>query len=530
MNPTVALLGLVLGQPPAAAPEYHLFNTRALSIPVEYRHDPKTIRRVELHVSKDLGQVWEKAGDVPPTQNAFPFTAPADGRYWFQIQVVDLKGGKDPPNMTAEPPAQMVLVDTKPPLVTFTTARRDGDVITVEWRVDDQFPDEASARVSFRSLATPDAPWRMVEFPPGVPRSGIRFGCETPGPVQVRVAVADRVGNPGEAVRDFPATGGGQTTTSLSPAAAGSGAPVPPPDSLVPTPPTGGPVAPAAPPPATPAPMTPATEQPTPAPVATFDPRGPAGPAPLATAPAGAAPATPTAPARVVQSTRFDVNYQVEVEGSSKVGRIDLWVTRDDGRTWRPWSQHPGNDPVLKVDLGGSLNRQPEGLYGLRLVSFSGAGLSEAPPGAGDAPDLRVMVDLTKPEVKIFPPAADPVAPDALVLQWWAGDTNFGDEPITIEWCDPATPGAWRPVVVPYGSDLPVQQAGAFGPATARRLPNTGRYSWRVPAGLPPRVLLKVSARDAAGNVTEQVTRDPVLIDLTKPRARITGIGTPARP
>jgi len=43
---------------------------------------------------------------------------------------------------------------------------------------------------------------------------------------------------------------------------------------------------------------------------------------------------------------------------------------------------------------------------------------------------------------------------------------------------------------------------------------------------MPPRVYLKVTARDAAGNTTEQVTREPILIDLTKPRAKITGIGT----
>jgi hypothetical protein len=76
-------------------------------------------------------------------------------------------------------------------------------------------------------------------------------------------------------------------------------------------------------------------------------------------------------------------------------------------------------------------------------------------------------------------------------------------------------------------------QIGAVAGSIVRRLPNTGSYSWRVPTGMPPRVYLKVTARDAAGNTTEQVTQQPLLIDLMKPRAKITGIGVsplPARP
>ncbi|MBX9583285.1 MAG: hypothetical protein K2X87_23535, partial [Gemmataceae bacterium] len=250
MNATVALLGLALGQPPA--PDYYPFNTRGLTIPIEYRQDPKGIRRVELHVSDDGGQVWKLAESAPPTLQAFNYTAPADGRYWFHIVIVDLKGTRDPANLTAEPPAQKVLVDTKPPAVVFATARRDGDFVTVEWRVDDRHPDDAATRVSFRA-PTPDAPWQDVTLPAGS-RNGVRFPTGTPGPVQVRVAVADLVGNTGEGLRDFPAPGAAQTSTSLSPGNGPPAAPVPPPESIVPTGPPGGPVAPTTPP--APPPMT----------------------------------------------------------------------------------------------------------------------------------------------------------------------------------------------------------------------------------------------------------------------------------
>jgi hypothetical protein len=51
-----------------------------------------------------------------------------------------------------------------------------------------------------------------------------------------------------------------------------------------------------------------------------------------------------------------------------------------------------------------------------------------------------------------------------------------------------------------------------------------------VPSGVPARVHLKITARDAAGNVTERVTVEPVLVDLTKPRAKISGIVPPVQP
>jgi hypothetical protein len=222
----------------------------------------------------------------------------------------------------------------------------------------------------------------------------------------------------------------------------------------------------------------------------------------------------------VVPSLRFDLSYQVDQRGPSGISRVDLWVTRDDGRTWVWWSQHAGNDPTIRVNLGIPSNTQPEGAYGFRLVPVSGAGLSDATPAPGDAPDVRVVVDVTAPAVRIFPPTSDPADPSALVLQWEASDRNFGDEPITLEWSD--TPaGPWRPVA--GAGDGPVVQVGAA--STARKVANAGRYAWRVPPGLPPRVYLKVTARDAAGNATEQVTREPLLIDLTKPRARIIGVG-----
>src|SRR5207244_1692972 len=73
-----------------------------------------------------------------------------DGLYWFQIVTIDRQGRKDPANVTAEPPALKVLVDTVKPVVRFTNARRNGEEVLVEWEVRDKYPDDSATRVFFR--------------------------------------------------------------------------------------------------------------------------------------------------------------------------------------------------------------------------------------------------------------------------------------------------------------------------------------------------------------------------------------------
>jgi hypothetical protein len=231
--------------------------------------------------------------------------------------------------------------------------------------------------------------------------------------------------------------------------------------------------------------------------------------------------------ATIINYLTFDLSYEVESRGPSGLSRIDLWVTRDDGRTWMKWSQHDPRSPTLRVNLHLPSNPQLEGSYGFRVVPISGAGLSEREPVSGDAPELRVMVDITPPQVEIYPPVSDPQQPQTLLLQWKAIDKHWGANPIRLEWSDKPN-GPWQPVVAGEVGEVQAV-AGSSGPVSSGRwLPNTGSYAWRVPAGLPPRVYLKVTARDAAGNTREVVTRDPILVDLVKPKARLNGIVGPA--
>jgi hypothetical protein len=568
---TTALVGAVLGRPlltpaaeptptppssarppaaPPAAQDYYPLASRSIKLPIKYEKDRKSIRQVKLYVARNGENTWYQEAAVPPDRDAFTYIAKEDGLYWFTMVEEDMQGRNIPADLTRTAPDLKVVVDTVQPRVQFTNAKRNGEEVVVEWFIDDKHPDENNTKVHFRATGG-DGYWQEVMLPAGA-KGGVRFAAGTTNPVAVRVTACDIAGNKSEATHEVPGTGT-STTTSMSPSVpvlpttpvtppGGTGA-VPQPDSLAPVAPTVMPPVKPAMPPATGglggpvAPVGPGAAGGTTAPaqpLATVDPRQPVvpavpgatgstgGPSPVAVwsgAPAGGAPTIEVSRAQVINYLAFDLGYEVESRGPSGISRVDLWVTRDDGRTWLKWSQHDGKGTSVRVNLGVPANPQPEGTYGFRVVPVSGAGLSEREPVAGDAAELRVVVDVTPPQLDLFPPVGDPATTDTLVIQWKATDKNFGDDPITIEWSDRPT-GSWQPVAL--GGDG-VQLTST----QARRLPNTGSYSWRVPAGLPPRVYLRVTARDAAGNVKEIVTRDPILVDLVKPRAKISGIVGP---
>ncbi len=204
------------------------------------------------------------------------------------------------------------------------------------------------------------------------------------------------------------------------------------------------------------------------------------------------------------------MNYTLD-SGASGVARVDLYVSRDDGRSWVRWSQHDGRETPLKVVLDTRFNKEVEGDYGFVLVPVSGAGLSEGAPTANTAPELKVRVDTTAPVIKVYAPTADPNNKAALMLNWEATDKNLGRDPIAIEYAE-SQQGPWKSVT---GTDGPTQT----------RIDNTGSYSWQPPLNLAtPKVYLKFVAWDQAGNKSEVTTPQPILVDLTKPKARIQGI------
>jgi hypothetical protein len=181
--------------------------------------------------------------------------------------------------------------------------------------------------------------------------------------------------------------------------------------------------------------------------------------------------------------------------GASGISKVEVWVTDDDGRSWRFHSEDEDRRSPAVVKL------PREGMYGFRLVTTSGAGLSEGPPQAGEAPDLRIEVDTTAPIVQLFEPKADPQRPEALVITWSSTDRNLVPRPVTLEYAEPG--GSWTVIAA--------NQAAS------------GSFSWTQPRPMS-HVLLRAAAVDTAGNRSVAETRDPILIDLNKTRGRIVGL------
>ncbi|TMQ32164.1 MAG: hypothetical protein E6K70_20070, partial [Planctomycetota bacterium] len=174
-------------------------------------------------------------------------------------------------------------------------------------------------------------------------------------------------------------------------------------------------------------------------------------------------------PAQRWSSTQVTLDYEVTKVGPSGVGRVVLFLTKDEGRTWEAFAEDADLKPPMTVNLPG------EGVYGLRLVVSSRAGLGGRVPQAGDPPQMRVEVDTTPPVVKLFYPQPDTQRRDALLLTWNASDHNLAPNPITLQWAE-RPDGQWQNI--------------------ATDLTNSGRYVWQVTPNMPYRVFLRVVARD----------------------------------
>jgi hypothetical protein len=215
--------------------------------------------------------------------------------------------------------------------------------------------------------------------------------------------------------------------------------------------------------------------------------------------------------AQVINVTSFKLAFEVEDKGPSGVGKADVYVTRDDGRTWQTWHTVEKPESPLVIDLAKKGNKDVEGIYGIKVVLQSGAGLARETPKPGELPDLRIDVDTTAPTLHVLAPVPDRSQKDTLLLRWQATDRNLANDPITLEWSEG-----------PKGPWFPIATAEAIGssPGALKRLPNTGSYAWHVPPTFPShKVYLKVTARDVAGNVAEVVPVEPVTVDLNKPAA-----------
>jgi hypothetical protein len=561
---TMALLFLAPGQlpspnpaPAAADAGVAYFATRAFKVPVTIPLALRPgIREMVLYVSRDRGKSWDRVASEPPEKDSFRFEVQADGEYWLLIATVNHQGKQHPESPYGRPPHQKIVIDTVTrPALRITSARRDKDELVVAWeaRSAPLPPDLKSFVLEYRTPGGLSAAWsRVVDLKP-TPTGEARVRLPGPGPVDVRMQFKDAAGNEASASAGVPGTQGGIADAHVQVARSSPDLPAPPQSpaekqgpasppapkeqTLVPPPPSGvglpnfpekDPVAATTQKPPAAAeggglPQPPAgnasggagstaeSQQGAPPPVATTAPERQTPTEPNGQ-PSGPAPHRGMPPVQLVNTREVSLEYQLSKVGPSGVGTVKLYITRDGGETWKEFADDPdakrlvaGNKYQRTLELPGE-----EGVYGLTLVVQNKAKFGKPPPKAGDTPEMLIEVDRTPPEGKFWPPEPDPERRDAVLIRWETRDKNPAPKPVTLDWAEDPVKGRWRPI--------------------AGELEASGRYSWKVPAGTPVQVFLRMRVRDSAGNEATAVTQKPQTVDLIPPEGCLVGVRPVPRP
>ncbi len=495
---------------------YH--RSRNFRIPFHVDATGPALKEVQLFVSEDSGYKWTPASRTTPDRPVFSFRSSHDGEYWFAVRTIDQKGRMYPAKDEPAEPNMKVVVDTTPPALVLEPNGRRGSMASVRWDVKDENLDLKTLVLEYQVAGGRD--WRSLPIERRSLIGREDWDAGTAEPLKVRGSVADKAGNvadvvinlgegtaapPSSTVNEPPELAAppisqistGQTFAPQSPPVTAAPGP------RVATDPFAGMDAPhaasesaAAP---APAPLAPAAIGSGAAALFANEPA--AAPAVDPAAASAAAAANPAVPPELVSSPRFPLQYKVDDAGPEGPSKVELWVTKDGGRSWANKGEDADRSSPFLVDLGG------EGTFGLRLVSRSATGLGDPPPGPGDPPEIMVEVDSTPPTVQILPvKLGSGQNLGKVAISWRASDVHLASKSATLSWRLDQPGAAWQPI--------------------AQGLDSNGEFVWNVPSTVPSRFHLRVDVVDEAGNRGYAETSEgaPVIVDRTRPRTKILGL------
>ncbi len=537
----------VVAADPMPAGATPIFTNKA-GFRIPYHYDPQEIarlgaREIRLFSSSDRGATWRHIQSVTPTAGKFEFQAPADGEYWFSVRTLDSQNGMHPAGAVTNP-GLMVIVDSQTPRLNIDLKERDGGKVELNWNAIDNNLAADTLRLEFTQ---PGQDWQQVGITPQA-TGQTSWTVPSGGLVAVRGQVQDKAGNIGRSQYQIQMRGGSGNGGGTAPVSNPFGQPaVPPagpvaganpfgvtstnpsvpssPFGLLPTPrnnwdgggirtPGGAPIGPGG--------------------VGSFASAGSGLPNPTAqpqglpgdfALPHSSMPNSqgasglpfsvgfPTAQGdtnpkftpvserggqRTVNSKRFQLNYRVDDVGPSGVSAVELYITQNDGQKWFRYGVDEDRRSPFEIEVPG------DGIYGFVIRVMSGAGQGDPPPQPGQRPDVVVVVDSSPPVVQLYPlRQGQGRDSNRILIQWQAADQQMADTPIALSYsADPN--GPWEPI--------------------AGWQPNTGSYVWNVGPNVPPRLFVRLIARDSAGNLAKVDTPQPVLVDLAKPSARIVDV------
>lgn len=463
----------VYAQAPTAKKVYTSRTSFSLPVRIDDR-DRGDLKELKLYV-KVLPGDWVCRETAPPTQAKFAFQANRDGEYWFTFVTVDKSGRMSPSDLDREPTGLVVVVDTQPPEVDVGPLPVASGEVFLQCTLRDANPDYASVRMEYND----GRDWKSLE--PLANTAGVfRVPNDNVLKGQVRVTAADKAKNEVVRVVDLGKTVDSRVATAQSvtvlPPATVTPPPAPPTLAVAPTAVT-----------SVPAVAAPAATTPVPAPRVAekiFLPDQGVGVA-----------------RQLLNNTHCSMDYAIDTTGVA-VTKVEAYATRDLGRTWQRVGEDHGRRGPVEFDL------PEDGLYGIALVT-STANQPGGPPASGDTPDWWVEIDTVKPVVLLHGAhlgLGDEVG--TLQLSWSARDKNLTADAVEIAYA-PAPEGPWQVI--------------------AKGLKAEGQYRWSIPREAGARAYLRVDASDRAGNLGRYESREPVLLEPPRPKARVLGVSAGAK-
>jgi hypothetical protein len=520
-------------------PEGSPWVTRQSTFNIPFSVNPATAATaVELYVSRDQGQTWQRHSTQQPAMGQFQFRGSEAGEYWFASRTIT--ADRPPTDLQQLKPELHVIVDLDEPQLGFEVKVGPVGQIEVSWQVSDATLDPSTLKIEYQSQV--GQRWRPVVVDHRRMRLtdnglvGAMNWRPDPGStaIQVRAEVSDRAGNksvvnrmallPTNQPPPTTAEGGVPSDPFLQARKLAQSAIPWPTDNRLPDPGPGAPIG--APDSArqehfvgrTNSPPSELTSQSGPTPPAYLPNNGPlrAGTREVPRQPVesefqqqlavhpGASSNNPSSllppgeQARMTRAREFRLDYQVESEGPSGIRKIELWGTADGGNTWSLWQLDEDQTSPVEVKVDN------EGVYGFRVVVVANNGLAGTAPRNGDAADLWVGVDSSVPEARITTAAyGNDSHFGQLDIRWDAGDSWLAETPITLLYSDQPN-GPWTTI-----------RSG---------LPNSGQHFWPIEPRIPDRIYLRIEVRDRAGNVGSHQLDQPVLLSGLFPKARIQGL------
>jgi hypothetical protein len=226
-----------------------------------------------------------------------------------------------------------------------------------------------------------------------------------------------------------------------------------------------------------------------------------------------------------VNTRTINIKCNVSV-GISGRKDFDLWYTRDGGRAWVK-APKKLEDPGIPAERAGEIagstaavklifEADADGLYGFTVVLRNGVGVGDPDPRPGDPPRFSVVVDTIAPTMRLKVTPGTGADMRNVTVQWESQDNNLGDRPVLLEYAEVksggqvgGTPnyGDWKPL-----PNLPGRQD------------RSGIHVWTIGREGPFHFVIRASAVDKAQNKTEEVIKEPIIIDLEHPRVDVIGI------